>query len=130
MACFPFPFSLEENLSAIKAHQKIWYVYHILDSSRECDEMSASDKLEEHRIFISLICTKLYMSNKCITFQPPATDEITRYFMDSETKEHISLWLVFAVQLMLDMKWVLRAHMHHGLQDLTAASSRGTEIVR
>lgn len=31
---------------------------------------------------------------------------------------------------MVDVKWVLRTHMHHGLQDLTAASRRGTDIVR
>lgn len=66
----------------------------------------------------------------CITIQTPATDEITRYFKDVETKEHISLWLIFAIQLMLDMKWVLRADLHHGLKDLTAASCRGTDTVR
>ena len=37
---------------------------------------------------------------------------------------------MFAVQLMVDMKWVLRAYMHHGLQDLAAASSWGTDTVR
>lgn len=31
---------------------------------------------------------------------------------------------------MVVMKRVLRAYMHHGLQDLTAASSRGTDTVR
>ena len=31
---------------------------------------------------------------------------------------------------MVDMKWVLRAQMHHGLHDLTAASIRGTNTVR
>lgn len=108
----------------------IWYGYNVLDLSRESDKMLARDKIEEDRIFINLVCTELDIFNKCITIQPPATDEITRYFRDLETKEYISLWLVFAIQLMVDMKWVLRAHMYHGLQDLTAASRRGTDTVR
>ena len=37
---------------------------------------------------------------------------------------------MFATQLIVVMKWVLRTHMHHGLKDLTAASSRGTDTVR
>ena len=127
---WPVSVFLEENLSAFEAHRMIWYGYDILDLSRECDEMLAKDKLEEDRIFINLMCIELFTFNKCIKTQPPATDEITRYFIDFESKEHISLWFVFAVQLMVDMKWVLRAHIHHGLRDLTATSRRGTDTVR
>ena len=121
---------IEENLSTLKAGQMIWYGYDILDLNRESDEMLGRDKFEEDRVFINLVCTQLNIFNKCITIQPPATDEITRYIRDFETKEHTSLWLVFAIQLMVDMKWVLRAHMHQGIQDLTAASRRGTDTVR
>ena len=70
------------------------------------------------------------MIKTVMKIQPPATDGITRYFIDIETEQYLPLWLVFAVQLMVDMKWVLRAHMHRVLQDPTPASSRGTEIVR
>ena len=106
------------------------YGYDVSDLGKNADEMPARDKLEEDRIFINLMCLELHIFIRVMTIQPPATDEISRYFRDIETEQHFHLWLVFAFQLMVDLKWVLRAHMHHGLQDLTAASSRGTESVR
>lgn len=69
--------------------------------------MLAKDKLEEDRRFISLACSVSSVFNKVITIQPPTTHEITRYFRDFETNQHISLWLVFAIQLMVDIKWLL-----------------------
>ena len=93
---WPVSAFLEEKLSTFKARRMIWYGYDILDLSRECDEMLARDKLEEDRIFINVMCIELFTFNKCIKIQPPATDDITRYFIDFESKEHISLWFVFA----------------------------------
>ncbi len=92
--------------------------------------MLARDKLEEDRRFINPMCSELYFFNNFVTTQPSATDEITRHFGGFGTNQRIPFWPVFAVQLMVDMKWVLRAHIYHGLEDLTAASSRGTDSVR
>lgn len=65
---FFFP---QENLSNLKAHQMVWYGYECLNLSRERDEMLTTDKLEEDRRFINLLCSELHMFNKLMTIQPP-----------------------------------------------------------
>ncbi|KAL9075275.1 MAG: hypothetical protein Q9161_001652 [Pseudevernia consocians] len=86
VSCF-----LEENLSSLVADRMIWYGYDALDLSRERDKMLARDKLEEDRSFINLMCSELYIFNKLMTTQSPATDEITRYFRDFKINKHIPL---------------------------------------
>ena len=76
--------------------------------------MEPREKIQEDERFINCFTSELHNAGILHVPFPPAVDEVTRALGEVHKTKKIPLWLVFAVQLVLDIKGVLRKDIQIG----------------
>ena len=121
---------LDDWLAGLHSHQLVFMKQGELDFSRERSCMQPREKLEEDRLYIGIMASQFHNAAKLQLEFPPAIDEITRAFRDVGRTREIPLWLVFAMQIFIDIKGVLWEDIHRGLETLRTTGGRVTTAVQ
>jgi hypothetical protein len=101
------------------------------DRSTEFAE-SPREKYEADRLFLNLLLSDLHNAARLRLNAGPAIDDITRAFLQEKVSETklTPLWLVFALQIVVDIRSVFRNDTSQAFQELQATGQRVTEVVR
>lgn len=93
---------------------------------------SPRERYFSDKMFLTSFLSNLHNAAALKLDAGPAIDDITRVFLEakiSETK-HVPLWLVFALQIVLDTRVALQHDTSMAFQELQAAGQRATDITR
>ena len=101
-----------------------------LVSSKDHWQMEPREKLEEDERFINCFASEVHNAGILQVPFPPAIDEVSRALGEVHKTKKIPLWLVFAVQLVLDIKGVLRKDIQTGFNVMQDTGHRVKSVVQ
>jgi hypothetical protein len=127
--CLPVLDIVKEFIESVQSHRLVFVRGH-----DRCIELSESprERFEADQLFLNLLLSDLHNATILRLEAGPAIDDITRAFLDmkvSETKL-TPLWLVFAMQMLLDIRRILGNDTSEAFQELQATGQRVTAVIR
>lgn len=93
---------------------------------------SPRERFGADHLFLHLILSDLHNATKLGLDPGPAIDDITRVFLKDKVSETklTPLWLTFAMQILVDIRHVLRHDTSQAFQELQATGQRLTSVIR
>ncbi len=130
LVCLPVQYFLQDWLASLNPRQLVFMKCSKLDVNRERSSMQPREKLGEDELFLNAMASQFHNAAKLQLEFPPAIDEISRAFRKVETDGTIPLWLVFAMQIVVDIRGVLREDVSRGFETICATGSRVTVTIQ
>jgi hypothetical protein len=93
---------------------------------------SPRERYFSDKLFLTSFLSNLHNAAALKLDAGPAIDDITRAFLEAKVSEtkHVPLWLVFALQIVLDTRVAFQYDTSKALKELLAAGQRVTDITR
>ena len=120
----------EEWSATLRPHKLTVMKRSTIDLIKERCDMNSREKLEGDEFFVMSITNQLQNAAKLQLQLPLAMDDLTREFMTAGTVKIFRLWMVLAVQMLVNIKGFLRSDMHRGFETLQAAGTRVTTTIK
>ena len=127
---YPVHHFLEQWLDGLQPHRLTFLRRFAVDLSQERSKMTAREKVEEDGHYATIMATQLHNVAKLRLDFPPATDDLTREFCNVGGTKGLRLWMVLAMQILVDIKGVLRRDMEKCFEALQATGDRATAVVQ
>ena len=130
MVCWPVNLYFSEWLAGLSPTQLYFSKIKPLDLHTERSKMEARAKMKEDRTYIMLIASQMHNAGKLQLDFPPAIDEIILAVSSLWKTKTLPFWLVLAMQLLVDIKGVLRTDMSLGFETLRITGTCVTSTLK
>jgi hypothetical protein len=127
--CLPVFDIIKEFMESVQSHRLVF-----VKGYDRCTKLPESqrEKDEADHLFLNLLLSDLHNATILRLEAATAIDEITRAFLEMKVSENklVPLWLVFAMQMLLDIRNVLGNDTSQAFQELQATGQRVTAAIR